>query len=249
MKLSSILKLIKAIGNKNNINEIYICGGIPRDIAINKPANINDCDITTGNEDIHKLAKLTYQELNKYMSVFYKIANDKHISIYINNFKLDFSSNFISNNLPNNIKIKDGLSKEVYSRDFTCNSLLIDLSNYVKGDYTIIDITRKGLRDIESKTISTILDPKITLSDNLNRIPRLFYMSTKLNFSLDNNIKNFILSNKEIIREVDQTYFNEKLNLSMKYNKERTISLIKELDIIDVIPYNKNLYELFKISI
>jgi tRNA nucleotidyltransferase/poly(A) polymerase len=249
MKLSSILKLIKVIGNKNNIDKIYICGGIPRDIAMNKFSNVGDCDITTGNEDIHKLAKLTYLELNKHISVFYKVANDNHISIYINNFKLDFSSNFISNNLPNNIKRKDDLSKEVCSRDFTCNSLLIDFSNYVKNDYTIIDITGKGLRDIKDKTISTILDPSITLSDNLNRIPRLFYMSAKLNFAINNNIKNFILSNKEIIRQVDQTYFNEKINLSMKYNKERTISLIKELDIIDVIPYNKNLYELFKISI
>lgn len=233
MKLSELLKLIDDTAKENGLSRPFLCGGIPRDKVISNNAKFNDIDITTGDSNIHVLAKEVYLKLKKY-NAFYILNNDGHASIIFQGVKIDFSSNFI---VPNLNKITNlnliKIHQELLSRDFTCNALLMsmDLNN-------IYDPLRKGIKAIYNKEIDTCLNPDITLRLDPNRIIRAIYLSSKLGFNLSDRVKNWIISNKSILKEVKPNYMVEKINKAIKFNKQNTLMLLKELEILEMVPLN-----------
>ena len=135
MKLHELLQAMIVVQKEIGTTTPYICGGTPRDKYLNKLEKIADIDITTGDNTIEYLSQQFAIELKKKYNLIRKTMSDGHSSIFIGNIKLDFSSNFI---VPVIDKIlnKQGINnpsnmqKELFSRDFTCNALLLsfDLS-------------------------------------------------------------------------------------------------------------------------
>src|SRR5271166_2212697 len=125
MKLHELLQQMQEVQRNIKVSEPFICGGVPRDRYMNRIDLISDIDITNGDKTIEYLSQEFYEFLSKKYNVKRSIASDGHSTIYIGNFKMDFSSNF---NVPNiekyldklNIKNPTDLQKEVFSRDFTC---------------------------------------------------------------------------------------------------------------------------------
>ena len=232
MKLIDLLQLIDDTAKEKGLSTPFVCGGIPRDKVINK-IKFNDIDITTGDQDIHFLAKEVYFKLKKFNAT-YVTGNDGHVSIFFQGVKIDFSSNFIVPKIEEITKMKiSSIHQELLSRDFTCNALLMSMD--LKKIY---DPLRKGIKAIHAKEIDTCLDPEITLRLDPNRIIRAIYLSSKLNFRLSKRVKNWIIANKEIIYQVKPKYIVEKINKAMRFNQENTIKLIKELEIENIIPLN-----------
>lgn len=237
MNLRKLLDLLKNIAEKNNITTPLICGGVARSKAMNiLGSSISDLDITNGEKSISNLAKEFIVELNKQFSVASKVSDDGHASVYAGNLKIDFSSNFISPSIDSallqlNIKNPSDLVKEVYSRDFTCNSLLLDFN--LKD---LQDLTGQGIKDINNKIIKTCLNPDITLKDNAKRIIRLLYLSAKLDFDVDPELVQWVIKNKQLISSVDQEYLSKNLNNGLELNSDRAIDFIKKTDIWNLLP-------------
>ena len=220
----------------------FIVGGAPRDKLLNKLDKIEDLDITTGDDSVDFLAKELSIELGKTYNVQTKVMNDGHSSIFAGNLKVDFSSNF---NVPNidAILIKMGMQKptsmqkELFSRDFTCNALLMDLNLE-----TIIDPTHFGFEDIKKRIIKTCLTPEITLTSNKNRVVRAIYLAAKLDFNVAPNIIEWVKANPDSIRISSPSSLTEKLNKAVAYNPEITVKLLDQMDLWDHIPITENLY-------
>lgn len=248
MKLKELLGTINAVANKNNIATPFLCGGVVRDkvIGILGAKKLNDIDITNGESSIKNLATEVELELSKQFSIQSKIMNDGHMSIFLGKLpnpvlKIDFSSNYITPNIDNELKKIgisniDNMTREIYSRDFNCNSLIMDF-DFKK----ITDITNNGIEDIKNKIIRTCLSPEITLINNLNRIIRVIYFSTKLDFSIDPAILEFISKNKNLISGIDTGYITKTLNKSFLYNKEKTNKILNELELWNSIPINEKI--------
>lgn len=227
MKLFQILQLIDNIALSNGFSVPWLVGGLPRDIYLNKLENINDIDITNGDSSISFLAKETAIAL-KDLKPIYRLMEDGHSRIIINNIKIDFSSNFVLPNIDKIIPNSSNIKKEIFSRDFTCNTLLMSMSlNEIK------DITGQAIKDIDNKIIKCCLSPEITLASDPKRIPRLIYLACKLDFEIQDDIKEWVLSNKEVVRSINHEYFVKKINKSIDYNKEKTFKLLKELNLSD----------------
>jgi tRNA nucleotidyltransferase/poly(A) polymerase len=242
MRLKDLLNIMQNIAKEKLISSPMICGGTPRDKLLGRLDIVSDLDITTGDKTVSYLAKELSIILSKKYNIITKTMDDGHSSIFIGNLKLDFSSNF---NIPNidkilyNIGIKDptSMQKELYSRDFTCNALLmsLDLKN-------IYDILGRGIDDIKNKKISTCLDPSITLTVNKNRVIRSIYLSAKLDFDIDLNIVNWVSKNPESIRFASEKSMSEKLNKAMEYNPERTLYWLNKMNVWNYIPITESLY-------
>ena len=65
MKLKDLLTLISNVAKKENLSTPFIVGGIPRDKLANRLNSISDIDFTTGNADVHYLAKEIAFELKE----------------------------------------------------------------------------------------------------------------------------------------------------------------------------------------
>lgn len=214
----------------------YICGGTPRDRYLKHLENISDVDITTGDKTVQYLSQELGAELSKKYNVTVRNHDDGHSSIYIGSFKMDFSSNY---NVPNieeilrqkGIEKPTEMQKEMYSRDFTCNSLLLslDLKN-------LVDPTKQGFPDIKDRMIRTCLDPQITLTSNRNRVIRAIYLASKLDFDIDPSIIEFVQKNPASVKIASEKVLNEKLNEAFNRDGDKAAHYITKMGIWDQIP-------------
>lgn len=252
MKLRELLALITQVQTANDISPIFITGGIARDKAIDKLngthllKNINDIDLTTGDNTIHILAKNLGIELGKSFSIKTRELDDGHSSIMLGKLKIDCSSNFVIPGIDQVLKTvgisnPSDLDKEMFSRDFTVNALLLSLD--LK---TIKDPTHLGIKDIKNKVLRTCLDPNITLKLNLNRIPRVFYLAAKLGFSVDPDIIKWIAANKNLIAQIKPGYLAKTMGKAFHYDATKTNQLIKETGVGDILKQTKTASIVFK---
>jgi len=246
MKLKEVLELITKLHEDKGTSVPWICGGVVRDKILGKLDKLTDIDITTGDNTVNNLAKELILFLSKKYQITSKTADDNHISVFLGKLKLDFSSNFIVPNIQKYIDIENptDIEKETFSRDFTCNSLLMSLD--LKD---IQDPTGKGIEDIKNKIIKTCLDPEVTFKYNTNRISRVFYLASKLDFDVDESIIEWIKANPDYIRKSKDAYISKNINKALEYNPEKLALLLNKTKLWNYIPVTENLLPFYKKSI
>lgn len=235
---------MKEVQEKIGTSAPYICGGTPRDRYMKRLDNISDLDITTGDNTVQFLAQEFGAELAKKYNVTRRSHDDGHSSIFIGSFKMDFSSNFNVPNIVNILKARGidnptEMQKEMFSRDFTCNALLLstDLKN-------VVDPTHQGFIDIQNKVIKTCLDPDVTLTSNKNRVIRAIYLASKLDFDIDQRIIDYVKANPQTVKISSEKALAEKLNEAFNRDADKAayyitkMNLWKEIPITEVVrPY------------
>lgn len=242
MKLRELLDMMTSISDKIGTSTPMICGGTPRDRYLDHLENISDIDITTGDKSVDYLSQEFALALQKNYNVNRKTMDDGHSTLFIGNLKVDFSSNF---NVPNieNILNKQGIvkptemQKEMYSRDFTCNALLLslDLKN-------LIDPTHKGFKDIKDKIIRTCLDPQTTLTTNKNRVIRAVYLASKLDFDIDPSIINYVAANPQTVKISTDKALSDKLNEAFKRDADKAAYFLGKMNLWHYVPITEVIY-------
>lgn len=238
MRIKEILNTLHSIKvNDKNISQPMICGGIPRDKIIgHAKSKFEDLDITTGDKSVRLLADTFATTMSHDFSITKKVAEDGHVSVKLGDFKVDFSSNFISPDIDGLLKNKNinnptNMQKEMFSRDFTCNALLLSLD--LKK---IEDPTNMGLKDIKNKFIRTCFEPEITLKYNVNRIPRVIYIAAKLGFEVDPAIMTWIRNNLNYAGTVKPRYMLEKIERAFEFDPDRSAALIDQAGLWSLVP-------------
>jgi tRNA nucleotidyltransferase/poly(A) polymerase len=141
MQLREILSIISQVSQRLEVPPVMICGGTVRDKYLHKIDNIADLDLTNGDKSIDYVSEELYNLLRKKYNISREIADDGHSTIFFGNLKMDFSSNFIIPNITEylnqlGIMHPTNMQKEMFSRDFTCNALLMNLElNYIELVY------------------------------------------------------------------------------------------------------------------
>lgn len=244
MTLLELLKLIENIHKNKGTSLPYICGGTPRDKVLGTVTGLDDLDLTTGDYTIHKLARSVYEAIP---GSLIKICDDGHAQIMIGSFKVDFSSNFKAKGVEEYLRNKNisnptNMQLELYSRDFTCNALLLDLN--LK---TILDPTGSGVKDIQDKKIKTCLPAHFTLGVDHKRIIRIVYLAAKLGFDVDGEIIDFVRKNPQFVADCKPNYLSKKLKKSLDYNKDATVYWLDQLKLwrhlpplADLMPYRNH---------
>jgi tRNA nucleotidyltransferase/poly(A) polymerase len=233
MSIKGILSRIAQLARSKGISEPYIVGGLPRDKLLGQIGNIEDIDITTGDESVHELAKLVAMFFKQsYPQLTFKQLPDGHSQINLGNIKLDFSSNYNSpevSRLLARAGIKDAtpLQREMFSRDFTCNALLANMALD-----KIADPTTMGVDDIRKKILRTPLPPRVTLSDDPKRVIRVVYLCAKLGFKPEPDIVRWVLRHPEAVGGSEK-YVRDKLTQATRYSPETTVNLMTQMRLWD----------------
>lgn len=236
---------MKEVQKKIGSSEPYICGGTPRDKFMGHLENISDLDITTGDKTVEYLSQEFAIAMRREYNLTRKIMSDGHSTIFIGNLKMDFSSNFIVPNIDTYLKnagiaTPTNMQKEMYSRDFTCNSLLMSLD--LKH---VLDPTKRGFLDIKEKKIKTCLSPQITLTTNKNRVVRAIYLAAKLEFDVDKSIIDYVRSYPDSVKNSTEKVMNEKLTEAFRRDPDRAAYLITQMGLWEHIPVSKDMYPYF----
>jgi tRNA nucleotidyltransferase/poly(A) polymerase len=218
---------IKSIAKENGLSTPYIVGGLPRDKVLNTPFNVADIDLATGDESVHILAQI----ISKEFGVESLRLPDGHYQVHIGGVKYDFSSNYISPRAKyflsrSGIHHPTSLQLEMFSRDFTCNTLLctLDLRK-------IMDPLGMGLPDMKAKILRTPLPSRITLREDPKRAIRAIYLAAKLGFDVEEDVVDWCRNNVEYVKaSVSKGFIKKKLTSSYKYDPDKTVQLISSFD-------------------
>lgn len=242
MKLQELLATLNKVQNNIGVDKTYIVGGAVRDKYMKRLDNISDIDVTNGTKDIDYLSQEFFLELQKNYNVIRKSMPDGHSTVFLGNLKIDFSSNFITTDI-DNILNKKGISnptdlqKELYSRDFTCNALLMDLN--LKD---ISDPINEGFDDIDNKIIKTCLAPNITLTSSRNRVIRAVYLACKLGFDVDKSIIDFVAKYPNTVKVATEKTLEDKLNTAFEKDADKAVYLLDKMNLWESIPITKIVY-------
>jgi tRNA nucleotidyltransferase/poly(A) polymerase len=238
MILLELLKTIDLIGKKNDIPEVFICGGTPRDKYLTgNVKSIHDLDLCTGTDKAAFLGSEVFSVMRKTNNIQMKNHKAGQATIYFGNLHIDFSSHFVIRNIESYVGRKlSSLEQEMFSRDFGCNSLLasMDLKK-------IIDPTKRGISDLSDKIIRTCLKPEITLKAYPNRAVRSIYLAAKLGFELDSQLFAYIKANPSIVRNATVKSTNEKLYKAFEVNPEKSAKLITDMGLWNYLPVTDNM--------
>jgi tRNA nucleotidyltransferase/poly(A) polymerase len=233
MNLVDLLLLIGTTAKQHGITMPLLCGGTPRDKVMGRANQLNDLDFTTGDEGSLTLPKLLQPVLPE---AHLKTLDDGHSQLTLDGLKLDFSTNFVVPGIEKFL-VENGLSnptsmqKELYSRDFTCNALLLSLD--LKE---LQDPTGLGIKDIQKKLLRTCLPASITLSVDHKRVVRVLYLAAKLNFEVDAEIIKWVKENPETIKDCKPQYLSRKLQEALDLNLEKTLSIIDKCGLWSYLP-------------
>jgi tRNA nucleotidyltransferase/poly(A) polymerase len=105
----------------------------------------------------------------------------------------------------------------------------------------ITDPTERGKKDCDKKLIKTILPPEITFkknpkTNNNNRIIRAIYLASKLDFTIDQSIVDYVTKNPALITLSSPKALAKKLNESYQLNPEKTIYYLNKMNLWNNIP-------------
>jgi tRNA nucleotidyltransferase/poly(A) polymerase len=204
-KLRKNIKTIKLIGNtSHSLNErTYLVGGTVRDVLLCNKAK--DLDFVSSNSEkvAKKIANIIEKETGKKprLHIFKKfgtvqiIIYGKEIE-FVNPRKETYSYRSIKPNIKKSKKFLD----DALRRDFTLNTLYLGIQ---QDDWMkVIDLTKRGIRDLEDKVLRTPRNPDTTFKDDPSRLLRLVRFSSCKGFTIGKKTLQSAIKNREEIYRV-----------------------------------------------
>jgi len=205
---SEIFHTISNCCDETNI-ECYAIGGFVRDLIIGKTSATN-IDILVVGSGID-IAKKTAKRL-KIKSKITVFKNFGTAMFKYDGYEIEFvgtRQESYSKSSRNPIVKPGTLDDDLNRRDFTINTLGISLNKNNWGD--LLD-KFNGIKDLENKIIKTPLEPKQTFSDDPLRMLRAARFSSQLNFQIDINSFNGLISERERIKIISPERIAEEIN-------------------------------------
>jgi len=237
MKLIELLSSTQKLTVSNNLSTPYIVGGLPRDKILGiSLSNVKDIDITTGDEGSSILATLLNKE---YPETSFRLYDDGHTSVSFKNISFDFSNNFKIPGIEAELKKMNEepteLKKELFSRDFTINTLLqpLDLNEEV------LDLTKMALPDIRLKVIKTPINPELTIGHDIRRILRAIKLAIRFDFTIDRELEDTIIKFRGNLQNLSMAHIKKQVNQMLKLNPDKTLELLSKYKLLSIIPLSK----------
>ena len=192
-----VLKLF----NDNNI-DAYLVGGTSRDYLLYDTfSDIDICSkaLPSVNEEV-----LKDFEMSNCDGKFYGVLKYKVFGREIEVTTLRKEGEYIKNRRPKSIEFIDSLYLDSLRRDFTINAIYIDANENVY-DY------HNGVNDLNNKVIRMIGDPLKRINEDALRILRAIRFSSYLNFEIEENLKETILSNYNLVYSLNKNTLRKEI--------------------------------------
>lgn len=177
----------------------YIVGGFVRDYILG--LETYDVDIATSAtpKDVREIFDLNNGNDENYGSIYIK---DKLYNYDITTYRKELK---YENRRPVEYEYIDSIHEDIQRRDCTINSLYMDLNGHV---YDEVD----GEKDLENKVIRMTGNINDKMIEDPLRLLRAVRFASTLNFKLEENLKNYIKQNTQLLRTLSYTRKKEELD-------------------------------------
>lgn len=204
---SKIFGQISAVADELQL-ETYVVGGYVRDLLLQRASkDIDFVCVGSGITLAQKVAAALGPDVN--VTIFKSFGTAQ---IVYQGMELEFVGARKESYRTESRKpiVEDGtLEDDQKRRDFTINALAISLNKATYGD--VID-PFDGQVDMKKKIIRTPLDPNITFGDDPLRMMRAVRFASQLNFDIEADAFQAIVSQAERLKIVSQERITDELN-------------------------------------
>ncbi|MFO8053425.1 MAG: HD domain-containing protein [Candidatus Omnitrophota bacterium] len=221
MKADTYLKKIPQINKISKLAKkleikVWLVGGFLRDSYLKVPKDLTDFDFC-----VEKKINPFVEEIAKSFEAKIIILDKKTSSfrIVLNKNKKKYSYDFI-------LMRGKTIKKDLALRDFTINSLALDITKPKK----ILDYYQ-GISDLKNKKIKALAE-KVIVDDPL-RILRGFSFAANYGFRIEPQTSNFFSRHKKKLKNVSSERINEEL--FKIFNSKKSYKVIKKMDEVRVI--------------
>ncbi len=164
-----------------------VVGGYVRDRLLGgaREKKIHEVDILVEGQGATQLATAVASALQLHPPVIFERFGTAHLEVD-EHHALEFVSSRVERYDPASRKpeVSPGtLKDDVMRRDFTINTLLME------WDGTVLDLTGRGLSDLQARRIVTPLEPRTTFDEDPLRMLRAVRFATTLEFALDPEVE------------------------------------------------------------
>jgi len=188
---------------KNKGFEAYLIGGCVRDLLLNRKPK--DWDVTTNAtpEQIIPLFKDTFYE-NCYgtVGIVNEEVKDETLKVIeVTPYRLE--AEYSDNRRPDHVTFSQKLEDDLQRRDFTINSIALDIGKGVKGKFsgTYLDYYN-GHEDLKDKVIRTVGEAHDRFNEDGLRILRAVRIATEIGFKIDKNTEKAIIANASLLKNI-----------------------------------------------
>lgn len=202
--------------------EAFAVGGCVRDYLMKRVSS--DIDITT-NAEPYVLENILKKNNVRYIETGLKHGTVTAVSggenYEITTYRTD--GEYSDNRHPEQVRFVKNLSDDLARRDFTMNAIAY---NSEKG---IVDLYG-GCSDIENKMIRAVGDADRRFNEDALRIMRAVRFSSVLSFDIEENTRNAIFKNKELLKNVSaERIFTELKKLLCGDNVFKVLTEYREI--------------------
>jgi len=222
-EISKVVKLIEQAAKLNGIKDAFFIGGYPRTLAMGAPlSDVHDIDVGTSHPSHAALLAGILTEKTGGMAEIRHRSGATTVNLGFT--EVDFQGPAAhETTLPylhaNDIEVTP-LSMNIFDRDFTINSLAIPIN----GKMEILDLTEKGVRDIQNGRVATILPAEQVVAKDPILITRAIRFAHKYGFSIDGKLWEAM---KKHAPELKEKISPERLMIEAevlsKYNVRKTL--------------------------
>ena len=227
--MKNIIKVIsKTINGTRFENNTFIAGGFVRDLVMGKKSN--DLDIVVSLENGgEKLAKFLFEKGVSSKPVIFERFGTALVIIY--GHKVEFvmtrKESYRAKSRKPDVQIGT-LEQDVFRRDFTINSLLMNISTN-----KILDITKKGFSDIKNRIIRSSSEPDIFFAEDPLRMLRAVRFAVELKFSIESETGNGIKNNADKLEDISwERRRDELVKILVSPSPVKGIRMLLELDLM-----------------
>lgn len=203
--------------------EAYQVGGCVRDFFMKRKCD--DIDITTSAKP-GDLEKILAESNIKYIETGLKHGTVTAVfdgdNFEITTYRTD--GEYIDNRHPENVSFVSNIDEDLSRRDFTINAIA-----YNPNKDEIVDLFG-GRDDIENKIIKAVGNPDKRFKEDALRIMRAIRFSSTLGFEIEENTKDALFRNKELLKNVSaERIFTELSKLLLGDNVFDVLTEYKEI--------------------
>lgn len=219
--------------------ESYLVGGSVRDLMLHRvPA---DFDIATNclPDKIQELFPKSVSTGARFGTITVVMEDEfgENHNVEVTTYRSE--SEYYKGRWPGKVEFSKSIEKDLERRDFTINAFALDMAKLGRPDVIVEELVMDlfgGLADLTNRTIRAVGDPNERFSEDALRMLRACRLASQLSFSLDENTKEAIKINVDLVKQVSIERIRDEF-LKMLYKSPRPsvgIEMLRETGLLGV---------------
>ncbi len=217
----------------------YLVGGSIRDILLGKLPGDYDIATDANPDEISKIFPKSIPTGAKFgtITVIGEDENGEKFDVQVTTFRSE--ADYMGGRWPTKVEFTKTINEDLARRDFTINSIALDLQHFDDSDVSVQQILidpYNGIFDLKNKVIKAVRDPIERFSEDGLRSVRACRLASQLDFEIETKTFEAIKQTLHITKQVSVERFRDELmKLLLKSPKpSKGLNLLKDSGILEL---------------